>query len=88
MVVVGVASDGEAFLCKLYGQRLGLVSGCGFFFGLGVVGWLFFWEGWMVKDVLLGLLCCKTNDGMSIFLLPAIVHTRKEGNLFSFVRME
>ena len=31
----------------------------------------------MVEDVLLGLLCCKTNDGMSIFLLPAIVYTRK-----------
>ena len=32
----------------------------------------------MVEDVLLGLLCCKTNDGMSIFLLSAIVYT-KEG---------
>ena len=32
----------------------------------------------MVEDVLLGLLCCKTNDAMSIFLLPAIVYA-KEG---------
>ena len=32
----------------------------------------------MVEGILLGLLCCKTNDAMSIFLLPEVVHT-KEG---------
>ena len=32
----------------------------------------------MVEDVLLGLLCCETNDGMSIFPLPVVVHA-KEG---------
>ena len=48
MVVVGVASDGEAFLCKLCGQRLELVFGCGFVFGLGVVGLLFLGKvGWL-----------------------------------------
>ncbi len=31
----------------------------------------------MVEGILLGLLCCKTNDGMSIFLLPAIVYTKE-----------
>ncbi len=34
--------------------------------------------GGMLEGILLGLLCCKTNDGMSIFLLSAIVYT-KEG---------
>ena len=32
----------------------------------------------MVEGVLLGLLCCQTNDGMSIFLLPAIVHAKEK----------
>ena len=32
----------------------------------------------MVEDILLGLLCCKTNDKMTVFPLPAIVYT-KEG---------
>ena len=32
----------------------------------------------MIVDVLLGLLCCKTNDRMSVFLLPAVVHAKKE----------
>ena len=33
----------------------------------------------MVEDVLLGLLFCKTNDAMSIFLLPVIVHVKEKG---------
>ena len=32
----------------------------------------------MVEDILLGLLCCKTNDRMTVFPLPAIVYS-KEG---------
>ena len=32
----------------------------------------------MVEDILLGLLYCKTNDGMSIFLLPAVVHAKEK----------
>ena len=43
-IVVRLISGGEGFLWKLYGQRLRLVFGCGFFFGLGVVGLLFFLE--------------------------------------------
>ena len=65
------------FLCNLYGQRLWLISGCGFFFGFEVVG-LLFWKGWMVEGVLRGLLCCETNDVMNKFLLPVIIHA-KEG---------
>ena len=33
--------------------------------------------GGMVEDILLGLLCCKTNDAMSIFLLPVVVHVKE-----------
>ena len=33
--------------------------------------------GGMVEGVLLGLLCCKTNDGMSIFLLPVVVYAKE-----------
>ena len=40
--------------------------------------WLMGKKDWMVEDVLLGLLCCETNDMMSIFLLPVVVHA-KEG---------
>ena len=36
------------------------------------------WNWLLVEDVLLGLLCCKTNDAVNKFLLPAIAYS-KEG---------
>ena len=69
-----MASGREVFF-RLYGQRLRLVAGCGFFFGFRIV---VLERGWMVEGILLGLLCCKTNDAVNIFLLAAIVHA-KEG---------
>ena len=79
-----MTSGGEVFF-RLYGQRLGLVAGCGFFFGFGGV---VLERGWMVEGILLGLLCCRTNDAMNIFLLPAIVHAREgkeKGRLWRLV---
>ena len=34
--------------------------------------------GGMVEDILLGLLCCKMNDGGNKFLLPAVVHAKEK----------
>ena len=56
--VVGVASGREVFF-RLYGQRLELIAGCGFFFVLGVlfwreVGWsmAFCWDCHVVEQMM------------------------------------
>ena len=35
------------------------------------------WSTVAVGWFLLGLLCCRTNDRMSIFLLPVVVHAKE-----------
>ncbi len=69
-VVVRLVGGGKVFFVRF------MVNGWGWL----VFGWGFSGEerGWMIVDVLLGLLCCKTNDRMSVFLLPAVVHAKRK----------
>ena len=46
-------------------------------FSLGL-GLLFWREIGRFRIFLLGLLCCRMNDGMSIFLLPVVVYSKED----------